>query len=156
MKSKINIFLIVFITYSMVFFNNCNKDPGNGYYDIPYVYVNKTVNLTLPSYQSLTIPGNYIYLPYEGYKGIVLFHAIDNTYLAFERACPYKPMDTCSIICMDLSNTYLKCGHYEGTTWVACCGSKFDLDGNILTNPAQYPLKRYQVIQEGSILTIIN
>lgn len=156
MRFKNNIYPAILFLIVFLFFNNCSKDPSNGYYYIPEVYVNKTVNLDLPSYQSLSIPGNFVYFPNDGYHGIILYHAIDNTYIAFERACTYRPMDDCSIVSVDHSNTYMRCGHYDGNDFTECCASHFDMDGNPLKGPAQYALKRYTVNLVSNKLTITN
>lgn len=149
--SVVFLFLIVFL-----FFNNCDKDPADGYYYIPEVPVNRTVNLNLPSYQQLSIPGNYFYFPNDGYRGIILYHSIDDTYIAFERACTYRPDDDCSTISVDHSGTYMKCGKYEGNEFITCCQSQFDMDGFVMQGPAKYPLKQYQVTRSGSVLYITN
>ena len=131
---------------------NCNKDPNNGYYNIPDVYVNYTINLSLAKYSDLNIPGGHFYLNDEGYKGIIVYHAIDDTYLAFERACTYRPLDDCSKITVDESGIYMRCGEYDGSTFVDCCGSKFDMSGFVLNSPALYPLKQYKVsVQSGNL-----
>ncbi|MBC8343404.1 MAG: hypothetical protein ISR55_11675 [Bacteroidetes bacterium] len=140
---------------SMLLFENCN-DTNNDYHDIPDVYVYFTLNLDLPIYNSLTIPGGHFYLNDEGYKGIIMYHNLDDTYLAFERTCTYQPLNDCSTITVDQSGIFMRCGHYDGSDFINCCESTFDMNGFVLKNPALYPLKRYNVSQLGNVLTISN
>ena len=136
---------------------NCNKTNTDGYYNIPYVYVNKTINLELPSYSNLVPIGGYVIVGNVGYQGIILYHNGSDEYIATERACTYKPLDDCSIVTVDNSGTFLRCGHYESSDWIACCNSKFTMDGySVLAGPAQYPLKHYQVIRTGNSLLVTN
>lgn len=156
--SKININLKLFlILIPILMLVNCNKDNTNGYYNIPYVYVNKTINLELPSYSNLIPIGGYIVIGNVGYRGIIMYHSGPDEYIAIERACTYKPLDDCSVVTVDNSGTSLICGHYEGSDWIPCCDSKFSMDGySIMNGPAQYPLKHYQVIITGNSLLVTN
>ncbi|MFC2114257.1 Rieske (2Fe-2S) protein [Bacteroidota bacterium] len=152
----IRFLLFIFILAGVLSPMSCNKDPNNGYYEIPYVYVYYTINLTLPKYSELNLPGGHFYLNEEGYKGIIVYHAIDDTYKAFERACTYRPQDDCSKITMDESGIYMRCGEYDNSDFVECCGSDFDMSGFVMNPPALYPLKQYQVSVQGDALTITN
>jgi Rieske Fe-S protein len=156
MHKKILIMTVSTITlFSILLFSYCNKNK-DGYYGIPDIYVNKIVNLELPSYQNLNNIGSYVIFTTEGFKGIMLYHNIDNEFIAMDLACTYQPADSCAKVTVDNSAIYMRCGHYKGSTWMACCNSKFQMDGMVLEGPAKYPLKRYQVVRDGNILTITN
>ena len=136
---------------------NCNKDSSTGYYGIPDVYVNKNINLDLPSYSALVNIGGYVVIGNVGYKGIIMYHNANDEYIAIERACTYQSTDDCAVVTVDNSGTFLRCGHYEASDWISCCDSKFTMDGNsILNGPAKYPLKHYQVFRSGNTLTVTN
>src|SRR5689334_17317129 len=48
------------------------------------------VNLTYPQFQRLKLDGGFVYLE-GGLKGLILYRANENSYLAFDRACPNNP-----------------------------------------------------------------
>jgi nitrite reductase/ring-hydroxylating ferredoxin subunit len=155
---KININLrLLLITLTALILLNCSDNNGNGYTGIPDVYVNKNVNLDLPSYSDLVNIGGYVLIADVGYMGIILYHNASDEYVAIERACTYRTTDKCAVVTVDNSGTFLRCGHYEGADWIACCDSKFTMDGyTVLNGPAKYPLKHYQVYKSGNNLTITN
>ena len=156
--SKININLkIILFVIPIALLMNCNDTNNNGYYGIPYVPVNKTINMDLPSYSNLTNIGGYVVIGNVGYKGIIVYHSGNDKYVAMERACTYQSTDDCAIVTVDNSGTFIRCGHYAATDWVSCCDSKFTMDGNIVLNgPAKYPLRHYQVFRSGNTLTVTN
>src|SRR5574337_1158874 len=53
-----------------------------------------TVNLNYPQYQRLKLDGGYVYIEGAGMKGIILYRASENVYLAYERACPYDSYES--------------------------------------------------------------
>lgn len=158
MKSKININLKLFIVLiPIILLVNCNKNSTNDYYGIPYVTINKTINLELPSYSSLVPIGGYVVIGNEGYQGLIIYHNGSDEYIAMDRACTFQTIDVCARVTADNSATFLRCGHYEGTDWISCCNSKYTMDGYaVLEGPAKYPLKHYQVFRSGNTLTITN
>ena len=144
------VLIIMAFTSAFLFLNNCNKDNQSS--EFPYVPINFTLNLNLPSYTDLGRPGGYVVIDNEGYKGVIVYHTIDGKYLAFDRTCTYLPLDDCSKVYVDDSGLYLHCGESEGD----CCASKYDMEGNVINGPAKYPLRQYQVSQNGNMLTILN
>jgi len=145
----IKIFLTIIIIPLLLIFSTC-KDPDNDYYDIPDVYVNYLLNMDLPQYADLKFPGGFVYVANEGYNGIIVYHTLDDQYIALERTCTYQPLEECSVIYADDSGLFLRCGKEEGR----CCDSKFEMDGTVLKGPALYPLKPYLVSRMGNNLTI--
>jgi Rieske Fe-S protein len=120
------------------------------------VGVNEYLNLQLPSNQTLNYPGNYMIIG-GGHRGIVVYHNIDDTYIAFDRTCSYKASDACSKLTPDSSGFFLGCGSYDASkVWIPCCDSRFQFDGTITRGPAIYPLKRYNTSLDGSVLHIFN
>lgn len=134
---------------------SCKNDKSSGI--VPNVYVNKQINLNNPLYADLNAAGSHIYINDEGYRGIILYHSFDGSYLAHDRACTYHPDESCASVSVNASNIQIECGSFDhNNEWQECCGSLFDMDGRVLEGPAVYPLKRYYVSQSGSILTISN
>lgn len=105
-----------------------------------------TINLNYPQYQKLKLDGGYVYVDGGGLKGIILYRANENSYLAYERACPHHPGASGSIVQVDLSTLFM-IDH--------SCRSTFNFsDGQPTGGPAERALIQYRVDQEGSTLKI--
>jgi nitrite reductase/ring-hydroxylating ferredoxin subunit len=103
-----------------------------------------SVNLNYPQFQKLKLDGGYVYLDGGGLKGIILYRASENSYLAYDRACPHNPNG--EIVQVDLSSLFMV-DH--------ACHSSFNFsDGQPTGGPAQRPLVQYRVDQEGTVLKI--
>lgn len=113
---------------------------------IPNVLVNEQINLTNIQYTALRRDNGYVYLT-SGVKGIILLHRTADTYLAFERNCPYQPYDACATVSVDPSGFFMKDD---------CCQSVFNLNGYVTGGPARYPLKQYATSLSGNLLSITN
>lgn len=117
------------------------------------VYVNYTVNLTLPSAIPLNATGGWIYINGIGNKGVLVYRYFDEFY-AFDRTCPYKPDSACSMVSVDSSNAYIRCGQYSGS-FKKCCDSEFFIqNGSVRKGPAARPLKSYYTKLDGQTLYI--
>jgi len=104
-----------------------------------------TVNLNYPQYQKLKLDGGFVYME-GGLKGIILYRANENSYLAFERACPHHPSAGCAIVQVDVSSLFM-IDH--------CCNSSFNFsDGYPTGGPAERPLIQYRVDQNANVLKI--
>lgn len=103
---------------------------------IPYVSVNITINPSSIEYGNLNVPGNMALLK-GGYRGIIVYHYMQDEYLAFERTCTFDPDNSCAKLKVDLSTLLAK---------DTCCGSQFLLiDGTPLEgSKALRPLKQYR------------
>lgn len=113
---------------------------------IPDVLVSEQINVGSLQYPQLRQDGGYVYLQ-GGYKGILVVRQNANLYTAFERACPYDPVATCSQVKVDPSNLFIK---------DECCGSQFNFQGGVMAGPAVYGLKQYKTSLAGSVLYISN
>lgn len=124
---------------------------------IPDVPVNEVVNLDLPTYFNLQIPGNFIYLN-AGARGIILIHAYDGEFYALDRNCSFEPFRDCAQLWVDSTTIFqAKCGIFNNGTFESCCSSTFDLVGGFPINgPANRPLKPYFVTRQGNTLFISN
>ena len=101
---------------------------------IPEVYVNIIIDLSLPEYSNLQIPGNSIFIE-GGVKGIIIYHGVGSDYRVYDRNCSYEPCLACSVIDSVSS----------GIAYCDCCDSAFLLeqDGIPANSPALLPLKEY-------------
>lgn len=105
-----------------------------------------TVNLNYPQYQRLKLDGGYVYIEGAGLKGIILYKAGENAYMAYERACPHHPGAECAIVQVDGSSLFMI---------DRCCNSSFSFsDGQPTGGPAQRPLIQYRIDIEGTTLKI--
>lgn len=112
---------------------------------IPNVRVDINLNIStdladLPVSGAKTLKG--------GYKGIILYNAsdVELKYIAYERTCPYYPIDNCAVDIKDV--IFAEC---------PCCGSLFGLPYNQLLNgPSKFPLKQYRTRIVGDLLNIYN
>lgn len=111
------------------------------------VYVNILIDLSLPKYNDLQIPGNSIYID-GGVKGILIYHGTGNYYAVYDRNCSYEPSLACSFI--DSVNAAL--------AYCKCCSSIFilDQDGVSANAPALLPLKKYEWSLQGNQMRIYN
>lgn len=148
MKSSI----LMGIAFTIMVFSGCKKNKDENM--IPNVPVSIRINMDLPLYANLLIPGNYIYLN-GGNKGITLFHGFNGEYYATDRMCPYQPFEECSRVELD-SNFTFRCGNMQNGVFQKCCESKFQFDGLLLNGPSIYPLKNYRVFKSGNIIDISN
>jgi len=121
---------------------------------IPYAPVNLSINLTSQEYTRLRFDNGAVTLPVKGpagdggVKGVIVVRQNANSYLAFERNCPYRPYDACATVSLDRNSRLFMRD--------SCCNSQFNLQGQITGGPAPRPLKQYSVSQQGSLLNITN
>lgn len=132
----------------------CGDDAG-GENPVPSAPVNLTINTDLPSYFHLKNLGGYVY-ENGGNRGVIIMHGFDDQFYAFDRLCTHLPDLSCSIIHVDSLNLNLRCGTFSDTTWVPCCDSKYQYDGNVLRGPAKFPLRQYPVTFSGATLFVRN
>ncbi len=124
---------------------------------IPNVPFSLTINLDLPAYTPLKIPGAYRYFP-EGARGLIVYHAYDDEYYAFDRNCSYQPSLSCAQLWMDsTTNMNMICGDYVDGTFEKCCDSRFELPTGFPTQgPATLPMKIYLIYESGNTLYVSN
>ena len=148
--------IAVLLFISSVWLSNCKEDDVNTNSDFfTPVQVYLSINLNLPNYTLLSNPQGFVYEA-GGNKGIIIYRTVFNEYVAFDRTCPHNPGDSCSIVSVDSSSSFFRCGQYN-PNWTPCCNSKFDpATANPLEGPAKRALKQYFVRQDGSNLIVTN
>ncbi len=137
--------LLVIGTYLLLAgFSGC--DPDQPVYQIPQVYVEETINLDNFEYNDLKMIGGYVYIE-GGVRGIIVYRESTDRYVAFERNCPYQPLDDCARVKVDESTLFLI---------DTCCNSTFSWDGTPTGGPAELPLLEYPTYVHQNYLTITN
>lgn len=112
--------------------------------EIPIVYVEEIINLNNFEYSSLKQIGGFVYLE-AGVRGIIVYRKAPDRYLAFERNCPYQPLDECALVKVDESTLFMV---------DTCCNSTFDFDGYPTGGPARLPLRQYRTFLDQNLLSI--
>ena len=112
--------------------------------EIPIVYVEETINLNNFEYSPLNHIGGFVYLN-AGVRGIIVYRKSSDSYLAFERNCPYQPLDACALVKVDESTLFMV---------DTCCTSTFDFNGYPTGGPARIPLRQYRTFLDQNLLTI--
>jgi len=136
------VFIVVFLSITLIF--SCGNDDE---VEIPYVYVNFSINPGSIEYGDLEIPGNFAYVT-GGYKGIIIYHYTQNVFIAYERACTHDPLEPGAQVKVD-----------EGMLLMECpvCGSGFLLtNGSRFEGPATQALRTYQTYYDGNLLYVSN
>ena len=163
MKKALQIGLFIAIA---TLFYTCKKAAKNvtNQEFFPSVLVDFYINLDLPLYAELNFPNGYVYERNYGYKtrGVIVYntgYTGPDQYVAFDRSCPYNVDSSCSIVSVDSSTLYYRCGQYTGPggKFIPCCNSKFVAsNGGQMEGPANRPLRQYYVSILGRQLHITN
>ena len=135
--------LIQIVTICSLFWSCESSDPQD---QIPTAIVNETINLTNQQYLDLQFVGGHVEIS-GGVRGIILYHASNNEYRAFERNCSYDPLNACAQVAVDGSRLFMV---------DTCCTSTFSFDGLPTGGPAGLPLRLYTTVLQGDFLTITN
>jgi nitrite reductase/ring-hydroxylating ferredoxin subunit len=136
-------FIFIFL---LIGINGCKDDYTSV---IPYVYVEFSINPYTEI--DLNIPGGSIYIPKQGYGGIIVFHDFvesSNPFLAFDAACTHEVVPSIRVIA-------------DGSGIATCtdCKSQFMLfggSGSVNKPPAIEPLKQYHTYFSGGRIVIKN
>lgn len=124
--------------------SSCKKDEKGG---VPLTGVNININVNLPEYNDLAVPGGWVYLT-GGSQGLIVYRKSTDEFVAMDRHCPYRPEDVCKVV-VDESEVIARD--------TACCHSAFLLlDGSVTEGPAALGLKRYNTTFNGTTLHIFN
>lgn len=117
-------------------------------YPIPNVPVNITINLDLPSYQPLNVPGGYAYVN-GGSRGIVVYRNFDE-FVALDRHSTYDSDNPNAIVIVNPDNFFELIDTLSN--------SKFSImSGAVIQGPAMFGLKRYSSYWDGAYtVSIVN
>ncbi len=114
---------------------------------VPNVYVDFSIRLMDPEFNSLTIPGNSLTVT-GGVNGIIIYRISQDEFAAYDRTCTHDVNENCKVY-VDETKLF--------AVDTACCGTKFLLlDGSVSEGVATYPLKRYRTYFDGYTLRVYN
>lgn len=138
--------LVFMIGSAVLLLYACKKDENRG--GVPYVEVNYAIRLTDPEFIRLTTVGNWEYLT-GGSRGLLIYRVSSEEFVAFDRHCPYDPVEVCSQLDVDATN--VRVNDYD------CCGSVYSIvNGSVLSGPSVWPMKQYNTSFDGTTLIITN
>lgn len=135
----------------------CDKDNG-GRQPLPPVDI--TINPNSTIYDSVNAIGGWMYLgEWDGVeppsRGIILYRASLDEFLAFERTPPFKPDSCCNAqktVC-----SRLLVDQYFPFIMDTCTASKYlILDGSVVEGPSNMSLSMYITEYDGNLLYIHN
>jgi nitrite reductase/ring-hydroxylating ferredoxin subunit len=137
-------FLLLLFVFAFLL-PQCKKEKQQN--EIPVVAVSIAIYPNSIEYIHLNSVNGWEYLT-GGYRGIIVFRASTNGFMAYERACPYDWDQTNTRIVVDSSGI---------TTVCPSCKSKFILTNGLpYSGPSLYPMKQYQTSFDGNTLLIYN
>jgi hypothetical protein len=135
-----------FAIITVLALSSCTNNGQNN--DIlPDIPVNETIDLNLPSYVDLVVPGGWAYTS-GGISGIIVYNINGTQFKAFERSAPHIPSSNCSQMIVE-NSLRMKC---------LCDDSEFNiLNGAPLTDGISYSAREYLVTNlNGTVLRITN
>ena len=122
----------------------CNTTDDNNPV-LPDVAVNTTVFLNNPTNNDLLFVGGYVEIQ-GGIKGIVVYRSTNDTFFAYDLACPHLAVNECTK--MTVNGLFMIC---------TCDNSKFALAlGGAPQSDTPYPAKEYKIVKNGNTLKITN
>tara|TARA_B100000787_G_scaffold170306_1_gene166063 strand:- start:11074 stop:11496 length:423 start_codon:yes stop_codon:yes gene_type:complete len=136
---------IIFLLVTLLFLG-CKTDVVDNNC-FPFININETINLDLPQFIDLQVPGGWAYTS-GGIQGIIVYNLNGNQFKAYDRSCPGQNISTCSPMIVD-SSLRMVC---------ECSDSEFNiLNGAPLTQGITCFAKEYLIENlNGSILRISN
>jgi hypothetical protein len=131
---KRTILLSLFLLWSL----GCGR---NNQTPIPYVPINLTIDISLPTFFPLQGVGNHIYIENEGSRGLILYRLSNEEFRTFDRHCPYQVNNSCGRLSVDDNGLFMT---------DTCCGSRFlIIDGSVNQGPAEFPALGYRTNFDG-------
>lgn len=136
------LFYLLIVT---AFINCSDGEPPNSCFT-PNV-VDETLNLDLPQFINLRVPGGWSYAP-GGHRGLVIFNLNGSQFKAFDRRCPEQDQASCAPMIVE-NNIILKC---------TCDDNEYNyLNGSPLTTGATCFAKEYLVrVVSPTVIRITN
>ena len=116
-------------------FTSCEKDPVDPD-DNDNPDGNLIIDLTAAKYSDLGSAGGFV-----KEEDVIIINTGDG-FIALSSICTHQGC----MVAYDSGNNNLPC---------PCHGSVFSTSGSVLNGPADSPLKKYELTQEGDLLTII-
>lgn len=127
----------------MLALTSCKKENQVG---VPPVSLDVTLNINLPEYADLQVPGGWVYLT-GGSQGLIVYRVNNDEFTALDRHCPVAPENLCRVIVDDS-------GVIARDT--ACCEASFLIQDGQPLSVSGVSLRKYNTIFNGSTLRIYN
>ena len=120
----------------------CKKENPAG---VPPSGLDVTINVNLPEYAAIQVPGGWAYLS-GGSLGLIVYRKSTDEFCVMDRHCPYIAENLCRVV-VDESEIIARD--------TACCHSAFlMLDGSVTEGVSPFGLKTYHTLFNGSTLRI--
>ena len=104
------------------------------------------INLSLPAYNSLNFPGNWLYIS-GGSRGLIVYRYTLDEFVVLDRHASYDVDAGCQ--CSVSQDGYTIEDPCSGSQW-------YIFDGSIIQGPTTAPLERYTTTWIPPVLTIRN
>ncbi len=152
MKNRVVFFLLIIICSNWSCEKNTNGSSNADFFSPVYVELN--IDMAFAQYAPLNQLQGFVYLT-GGNRGIVVYHTIDDQFVAYDRTCPVNANQACAMVTVDSIPTRYRCGKPDSTGWKPCCHSLFDATyGTPISGEAKVGLKPYYTSKQGSVIYI--
>lgn len=140
-----NIILIILTGFTFIFTSCTEEEPTI----VPDVYVNFSINLDLPEYNTLRSIQNSIIEPDRGYNnnGVIIYRYSHEEFIAFDASCPQHITKSVAVVLDEVGTS--------GTATCPHCKTTYSFF-NFGQADNGYPLKRYQTTFQGSFVQVSN
>lgn len=138
----------LFYLFFLLLFLNCDENNINNFNPfLPNFQFSITIDTNLPSFISVTNPGNAIRVfdASGPTNGIIVFNT-GSGFTAFDGSCPNQAITDCSFLQINAPNANCLCDDVSYSLFT----------GLALGTTVEYPLKAYRVERNGTILRIFN
>ncbi len=134
---------LLFFPLALLVASSCKKENQSG---VPPVSLDITININLPEYADLQVPGGWAYLT-GGSQGLIVYRKSTDEFTALDRHCPVAPENLCRVV-VDESQVIARD--------TACCEAAFLIQDGMPTAVSSFPLTSYHTIFNGNTLRIYN
>lgn len=121
--------------------SRCNRDG-----QIPFVQVDFTLDLNLPSNLPLIAPSGWIYVS-GGSRGIIVYRKNTDEFMAYDRHSTFNVDDACRVNVQE--DNVLIADECSDSKWVIT-------DGSVVNGPATQGLQQYNTIWNPPLLRVYN
>ena len=130
------------IALALLPMSGCVDTPGV----IPYVDVQVDLNLSLPAYNNLNFPNNWLYIS-GGSRGLIVYRYTLDEFVVLDRHATWDVGAGCQ--CTVSPDGYTIEDPCSGSQW-------YIFDGSIIQGPTTAPLQRYTTTWIPPVLSIRN
>ena len=134
--------LWTFLLLACLPLSGCRDTPGV----IPFVDVNIDLNLSLPAYNGLNFPGNWLYIS-GGSRGLIVYRYTLDEFVVLDRHATFDVGAGCQ--CTLSQDGYTILDPCSDSQW-------YIFDGSIIQGPTTAPLERYTTTWIPPVLSIQN